>query len=426
MRARLVSLLIALTACERAEVPPPAPLAEFIVAAADSVFWVRSDTDGIRVRGAPMVLAQVGGRFAELYVADEDYSFYDAAFIGQRLFKRDLISGDSVQLVADTLMPALARAYAAANPDERPLEADEHGNEDPRTVATADLLVLEIHGPWLSYEYRTDVDVIGGTSAHGARRGVVDLRTASPAPLDAIIGAGPARRAVALARDRWDALRDSIAAIALDSAVAVTPTVDRYGFDARSFGLNVLDRTLRIRFAITQAGAEDEANVVELEPVEVDQPSWWAALRAEYPIDERAEERSWPRNGFTLIGRPADDPRARVALALRGPTGTEWRLGSVPSPVLRVMWIGDSSEVPGTRAALTKAFNEASFYSGENRIVRHLPRGGSLPALVRPAAANKPTAVTPRRVMPRADARLTPRAGIRRSRAAATTREGGH
>lgn len=392
MRAHLLPLLLAFTACARTKAPTPAPAAEFIIAAADSVFWVRSDIDGIRVRGAPMVLAQVGGRFAELYVADEDYSFYDAAFIGQRLFKRDLISGDSVQLVADTLMPVLARAYAAANPEERPLEADEHGNEDPRTVATADLLVLEIHGPWLSFEHRTDVDVIGSSSNHGARRGVVDLRTASAAPLDAIIGAAPARRAVALARERWGALRDSIAAIALDSAVAVTPTVDRFGFDARSFTIGVFDRTLRVRFAVTQVGAEEEANVVELEPIDVDQPSWWDALRAEYPIDERAEERTWPRDGFTLVGRPADDPRARVSLALRDASGTEWRLGSVPSPVLRVMWIGDTSAVPGTRAALTKAFNEASFYSGENRIVRHGPRSERPSSLVRQVAARAATA----------------------------------
>ncbi|MBP7550675.1 MAG: hypothetical protein KA761_10345 [Gemmatimonadaceae bacterium] len=405
MRVRLLPFLLALAACERAEAPPPAPSAEFIVAAADSVFWVRSDADGIRVRGAPMVLAQVAGRFAELYVADEDFSFYDAAFIGQRLFKRDLISGDSVQLVADTLLPALARAYASANPDERPLAPDEHGNEDPRTVATADILVLEIHGPWLSYEYRTDVDVIGGTNAHGARRGVVDLRTATPAPLEAIIGAGPARRAVALARDRWSALRDSIAAIARDSAVAVTPTVDRFGFDARSFSLSVIDRALQVRFAVTQSGADEEANVVELEAIDVDAPSWFEALRPEYPIDERAEERLWPRDGFTLVGRPADDPRARVALSLRDPAGTEWRLGSVPSPVLRVMWIGDSSAVPGTRAALTKAFNDASFYSGENRIVRHTPRAARVAPLVVPASARKAPVVVPRRLAPSPAAR---------------------
>ncbi len=386
-RARLLLLApLLLVACDKPEPPAPAPRTEFIVAAADSVFWVRSDTDGIRVRGAPMVLAQVAGRFAEIYVADDDYSFYDAVFIGQRLYKRDLISGDSVQLVADTLMPALARAYAAANPDERPLEPDEHGTEDPRTVATADLLVLETHGPWLSFEYRTDVDVVGGTSAHGARRGVVDLRTAVQAPLDAILGAAPARRAIAEARSHWTALRDTLMGIAADSATAVAPLGERYIFDPRSFSLGVADRVLHVRFAVPEVGAEAEANVVELDPMAVDQPSWWEQLRIEYPIDENADERTWPRPGFTLVGRPADEPRARVALSLKDESGNEWRLGSVPSPVLRVMWVPDSTEAPGTRAALTKAFNEAAMYSGENRIVRHEPRATRGNPLVRNAS----------------------------------------
>ena len=54
MRARpllLATVVGLLAACEQAPVPSPAPRAEFIIAAADSVFWVRSDEDGIRVRG---------------------------------------------------------------------------------------------------------------------------------------------------------------------------------------------------------------------------------------------------------------------------------------------------------------------------------------------------------------------------------------
>lgn len=398
MRARLLPLVLLAIACERAKPPVPAPPAEFIVAAADSVFWVRSDEDGIRVRGAPMVLAQVGGRFTELYVSDADYSFYDAVFIGQRLYKRDLVSGDSVQLVADTLMPALARAYAAANPTERPLAHDEQGSESPRTVATADLMVLDVIGPWLSYEHLTDVDVVGGVSSHGARRGVVDLRTASAAPLDAIVGPASARRAVAAARARWTLLRDSIAFMAADSNVAATPMVDRFVFDPRSFSLGLDDRALQVRFAVTQVGAEEEAGVIELDPVDVEQPAWWAGVRAAYPIEERAEERTWPREGFTLVGRPADTPQARVALSIRDEGGSEWRLGSVPSPIQRVMWVTDTADVPGMRAALTRAFNEASFYSGENRIVRHMPRGQRPEPLVRPAARLRSPPATPRRI----------------------------
>ena len=69
MRARpplLLPLLLAV-ACKRPEPVPAAPPAEFVVAAADSVFWIRSEPDGIRVRGAPMVLAQVAGRGRQVH-----------------------------------------------------------------------------------------------------------------------------------------------------------------------------------------------------------------------------------------------------------------------------------------------------------------------------------------------------------------------
>ncbi len=390
MRARRLFFVLLAVACGRAEPPASAPPAEFIVAAADSVFWIRSDADGIRVRGAPMVLAQIDGRFAELYVSDADYSFYDAVFIGQRLYKRDLVSGDSVQLVADTLMPGLARAYAAANPAERPLDQDEQGSENPRSLATADIIVLDVVGPWLSYEHLTDIDVIGGASLHGARRGVVDLRTAVAAPLDAVIGMAPGRRALATARASWAALRDSIATLDADSTAADLPVVAQRTFDPLSFTLGVFDRRLQVRFAVTQAGAEEEVGVVELDPFDVEQPEWWSLVRTEYSTDEldadRVGERIWTRDGFVLVGHAADAPQARVSLVIRDIAGTEWRLGSVPSPISRVMWIGDTTEVPGMRAALTRAFNEASFYSGENRIVRQAPRGQAPGALMRPAS----------------------------------------
>ena len=410
MRARLVSLALLSVACQRAGPPVPAPPAEFIVAAADSVFWIRSDVDGIRVRGAPMVLAQIGGRFAELYVSDADYSFYDAVFIGQQLFKRDIVSGDSVQLVADTLMPALARAYAAANPEERPLDADEQGSENPRTVATGDVTVLDVVGPWLSYEHLTDVDVVGGVNSHGARRGIVDLRTASAAPLDAIIGAAPARRAIAAARVEWGTLRDSLALLAVDSTLTPSTFTDRFAFDPRSFSLGVLDRALQVRFAVTQTGVEEEAGVLELRYVDVDQPDWWEAVSSGYPTDAQAAdnalERIWTRKDFLLVGRPADSPQARVSLAIRDAAGSEWRLGSVPSPIQRVMWIGDTADVPGMRAALTKAFNDASFYSGENRIVNHTLRGQRPESFVRRASRLRTAPPPPRRLPPRGRARM--------------------
>ena len=389
MRARrllpalILPAVIWLAGCERAEAPSPAPHAEFIIAAADSVFWVRSDDDGIRVRGAPMVLAQVSGRFAELFLADDDYSFYDAVYVGHRLFKRDLITGDSVQLFADTLMPMLARVYAAANPEERPLSPEEQGSENPRTVATADLMVLDVHGPWLSFEYHTDIDIVGGISAHGARRGVLDLRTGTGATLDALFGPPVARRLTADARERWRLMRDSLILLSERDGRPTRDEIDRLGFDPRSFILGVVDRAPRLRFAVAQSGAQFASGVLELEPVALEEPGWWPEVREAYPVEEFIQERTWPRAGFTLVGRHADSPMARVAFALRDDAGTEWKLGSLPSPVLRVMWLSDSSDAPGTRQALTKAFNESAFYSQDTRVVRHAPRTAAPASTVR-------------------------------------------
>ena len=63
------------------------------MAAGDSTFWVSSDSTGMRVRGSPMLLARWDGRFYEVYVADDDRSYYDAVFVGQQVFRRDLLTG---------------------------------------------------------------------------------------------------------------------------------------------------------------------------------------------------------------------------------------------------------------------------------------------------------------------------------------------
>jgi len=414
VRPTLVVSMLLFAACREPEPTVPAPEAEFVIAAGDSVFWVRSEAEGIRVRGAPMLLAQVQGRFSELYTADADFSFYDAVYVGQRLYKRDLITGDSVVLFADTLMPALARAYAAANPDERPLELDEQGSENPRTVGTSDIEVLDVHGNWLSYEYRTDVDVVGGNSSHGARRGVIDLRTATTVPVDALVGALAARRVVQTGRERWAALRDSLLSVAADSFAAPIVDVDRLQFEPKSFILATIDGAPHVRFGVAQSAAMDPIGVVDLDPIAVEAPAWWSEVRAEYPESVGGEEDVWRRPGFELVGRPADAPSARTTFVLRNREGREWRLGSVPSPVLRVMWMNDSTNAPGTRDALTKAFNEAAFYSGETRMVQHSQRGLRSRTLVPASALVRPAAfVAPRRpvVRPGVAARSLARRG---------------
>src|SRR4051812_26148718 len=108
--------LVAGAACRDAA-PPPAgspPAADFVLAAGDSSFWVTSDHGTVRMRGAPLELARVDGRFYEIYVEDDDRSFEDAVLIGQRIYRRDLVSGDSLLVYEDTIVPHLARHEVAA------------------------------------------------------------------------------------------------------------------------------------------------------------------------------------------------------------------------------------------------------------------------------------------------------------------------
>jgi len=119
------------------------------VTAGDSAFWVSTNAGRLRVRRAPLTLANLAGRFYELYVTDDDRSYFDALLIGQHIYRRDLISGDSLQVFEDRRVSAIARRYAASHPKERPLDEDEDGSDDPHTVATSEAELLEVVGPWL-------------------------------------------------------------------------------------------------------------------------------------------------------------------------------------------------------------------------------------------------------------------------------------
>ena len=402
-RATLLLLVIFGGACERVETPTPAPLAEFIVTAGDSAYWIRSDADGIRVRGAPMVLALVGGRFVELYVADDDQSFYDAVYVGQRLFKRDIISGDSMSIVSDTLMQLLARGYASANPDERPLAFDEEGSESPRTTASAEILVLDVMGPWVSYEYRTDVDIIGGTSSHGMRRGVVDVRTGVATTLEALFGRQQARIVSAEGQRQWREMRDSMLVAAPDDEV-LRESLERLSFDARSFVLLAEGREPRVRFTLAQSGSRFIAPAQELFPVGVEAPAWWEGVREGYPVSgdaAEASEQRWPRSDYDVIARPVpDDRRPRTAFALRDGGGQEWPLGFVPAPVQRIMWLDDPALAAGTREALVRAFDDAALYSEDTRVVRNMRPTRRVAPLFQFAAFAPRTVTVPRRSPP--------------------------
>jgi hypothetical protein len=198
-------LALASTGCGRAVTPEnPAPRADVIITTADSSYWITSDAKGIRMRAAALLIAKIDGRYQEIYVADDDHSYLDAVFVGQRLYRRDLLSGDSTVLFADSVVPRLAAAYAKRHPTAALLGPDEEALEHPSITATADLEVLDIvsdtTGTFLHLEYHTDQtrgDGRGeGSTQNAVRDAVLDAKTGRELP-----------------RDRWPlAFRDTTAA----------------------------------------------------------------------------------------------------------------------------------------------------------------------------------------------------------------------
>jgi hypothetical protein len=172
-------------ACSRPSADVTPPSAEFIVATADSTFWVRSGEGGIHVRAVPMTLARYGGRFHEVYVADLDRSFEDAVFTGERVYVRDLARGDSALVYDDTMVVRLAQHYARLHPDARPLDEDDDTPTNPAITATGETDLLEVRGPYVLLEHRSTF-AHAGDEQDDTVQAAVDLRTGAGASLAAL------------------------------------------------------------------------------------------------------------------------------------------------------------------------------------------------------------------------------------------------
>jgi hypothetical protein len=181
--AAMVAATAAFTACS-SRVPDP-PDAEFLVATADSTFWVHSGERGIRIQAVPMTLAHFGGRFHEVFIADVDRSFDDAVFTGERVYVRDLQSGDSSLVYDDTAIVMMAARHARSSPDATPLAGDDDTPTDPEISASGETDVLEVRGAYALLEHRSAYEMPGGAQ-HDTVRTVVDLRTGAAATANAM------------------------------------------------------------------------------------------------------------------------------------------------------------------------------------------------------------------------------------------------
>jgi len=359
------------------------PATDFLVTAGDSAFWVSTIDGRLRIRRAPLTLAYYDGRFYELYVADDDRSYFDALLIGQRVYRRDLVSGDSVQVFEDKRVSGIARRYAAEHPDERRLEEDEDGSDDPHTVATSDVELLDVLGPLLSYARHTDIDIANVEDSHTVRYGVIDLREGSAATLRAIFGDSAARRIVADARVAYRVVIDSVRRTRSARGRRAARVIDAFRFDSTSFSLVDIDGSPRVGFYVPGEGISGGGLSLPLPHVRAPEPSWWSAIASAVPklgADSTSEMWTGPR--YDVIAR-YDTSGEYATLVVRDSARNEWPAGRLPTPTRRVYRLDATGVDTAARRGLTRAFDESTLYSGSARTVIGPRRGRSHLTLTR-------------------------------------------
>lgn len=384
--APVVAAVLAATGCQSKTAPGRVPpSAEFLFAAGDSTYWVRSNADGMRVRSAPILLTQVDGRFYEVFIAEDGVEYDDASFATSRIFSRELTGTDSLMLFGDSTVMKEAAAWKKRHPTSTPIDVDdEEAPTDPATIVHEEIEIVDVHGPWLTFRQVLDVDVDGGEPhRHVGRRAVVDVRTGQLATLTTLFGATEAARIVAAGRASFAQLTDSIRKTNDERAELARETLDSFHFDSTSFGLTDIDRAPAVAFLVPGASSDGEALAIYLPPLSVTSAEWWSAVKPTLPEWTRDSSRvRWNRTGYEVAARPSPDGESlALVLAARGTLRPrEWPIATVAAPAYQLIALDAPPVSAKLREALSHAFDASSALDGlAQRASRRFPSRGARP-----------------------------------------------
>jgi len=186
--------------------PPPPPTAEFLVSAGDQTYWVRSDQTGLRIRGSPLILARTGGRYYEVFVVEIDRSYPKALFSGERVFRRDVASGDSAMIYDDSTIVRMATEYRQRHPNAPVLGPDDDPDDNIDVSAVGETDILNVLGPYVALEHRLSIERGDDHGQDDTTRAVIDLRDGKPVALDRMLRDSTVQEAAGeggLANRRW-------------------------------------------------------------------------------------------------------------------------------------------------------------------------------------------------------------------------------
>lgn len=197
-------VLAAATSC--ALPPPPPPAAEFLVSAGDQTYWVQSSTTGLHIRGSPLILARTSGRYYEVFVTEIDRSFQHALFSGERVFKRELATGDSSVVYDDSAIVQMSEQYHKRHPREVLLGPDDDPDDEVEVTAVGETDILNVLGPYVALEHRLSVERPNDDGSDDTTRAVVDIRNAHAVSLEHMLRDTTVREAAGeggLVNRRW-------------------------------------------------------------------------------------------------------------------------------------------------------------------------------------------------------------------------------
>ncbi len=372
---RVVIGALTVSSCQRGDRPDEPPAAEFLFAAGDSTYWVQSGEAGVRVRSAPILLTQVDGRFFEVFIAEDGVDYADAAFAVARVYARDVSQRDSLALFDDGNVMREAEGWKRRHPDEEAIDPEnEDLSNDPQTIVSEEIEILDVHGPWVTFNHLLDVDVADAEPhRHAGKRYVVDVRNGTRATLHSMFGDTEARRLITAGRQLFRQLSDSIRAAGDDRAALARETLESFQFDSSSFGLTDMAGAPAVAFMIPGNGIEGEALALNLPPIAAQAPSWWGAVQttlARWNAD--SSQVRWARSGYDVVARPVpDEPSlALTLLSSRVREPREWPIATVPSPAYQLIPLDAPPVSAALRHALAGAFDAAATLNGAKTAMR--------------------------------------------------------
>ncbi len=365
----IAALVVALwlTGCKPAPRAGARPDAEFLVVSDDSTAWVRSSADTVIVQRAPMLIATLNGRLIEIYVADDAINFSDATFLVNRVYRRDLVSGDSTLVFADSSVLRDAMTYLRTHPDAERLDDDEQAAEGARAFESA-ITPTTVVGTTIGLAVHNDHS-LAELGTHDSYRATVDLITGRRLSLADIVT--PAEAAATIVTARQNLIGAVVLAGRREGAVgkAASRAIAALQFDSLSFTLARSGDSLAVQFLAHDEQAIDEVRDTHrfaLEPVALASPAWWTAARRTLPRTLPDSSTRFDVGAVSLdVKYDADD----IAL-IKARTGSAARtVARMRGPLRRVIAVGDSLIAPRSqwRKALERAFMESGYYSEQVR-----------------------------------------------------------